>query len=59
MRAKEEKRKAKLKENLGIVNVQSRFLEDPSKLPVKEVIIEETKPKEKKPKRGSSMAPLR
>jgi hypothetical protein len=29
MKAKEEKRKEKLKENLGIVNVQSRLFEEP------------------------------
>ena len=40
VRLKEEKRKAKLKENLGIVNVQSRFMEDPSKKePVEEIIV--------------------
>ena len=57
---KDEKRKAKLKENLGIGNVQSRFLEDPLTKPV--VIIEEIASKpavHKKPKRGSSLAPLK
>ena len=40
VRLKEEKRKAKLKENLGIVNVQSRFMEDPSKKEsVEEIIV--------------------
>ena len=57
---KDEKRKAKLKENLGIGNVQSRFLEDPLTKPV--AIIEEITSKpavHKKPKRGSSLAPLK
>ncbi len=40
-KAKEEKRKNKLKENLGIVNIQSRLFEDKPK----EVIIEEIQPK--------------
>lgn len=60
IRAKEEKRKAKLKENLGLVNVQSKFMEEPK--PIKEVVIEEIpKPikKEKVSKRGSSLAPLK
>ena len=59
MKQKDEKRKEKLKENLGIVNVQSRFMEDPSKK--KETIIEDLqKPlPQKKEKRGSSMAPLK
>lgn len=48
MKQKEEKRKEKLKENLGIVNVQSRFLEDPTKK--KEVIIEEIVPPKSLPK---------
>jgi len=42
IKLKEERRKAKLKENLGIGNIQSRFLEDPFK---KEPVIEEI-PKE-------------
>jgi hypothetical protein len=59
MRLKEEKRKAKLKENLGVSNVQSRFLED-ALAPKKEVIIEEIPTKvEKKAKRVSSLAPLK
>lgn len=40
MRMKEERRKAKLKENIGVANVQSKVFEDPLKQ-VKDVIIEE------------------
>ncbi len=53
----EERKRAKLKEEIGIGNVQSRFLE--SKEPGAQVIVEEQK-KEKKPvqnKRGRSVAP--
>ena len=61
MKVKEEKRKEKLKENLGITNVQSRLYEEPH--PKKEVIIEEVKhPVKKKDhntKRGSSLAPMK
>ena len=63
IRAKEEKRKVKLKENLGLVNVQSKFMEEQKQ--AKEMIIEEVvvpqKPqkKEKAAKRGSSLAPLK
>ena len=62
LKQKEERRKAKLKENLGIVNVQSRFMEDPS-TKQKEAIIEEIPQKQqvlqKTVKRGSSLAPLK
>lgn len=57
VKAKEEKRKAKLQEKIGVANVQSRFLEEPKPL------IEEKPPvvveKKKKPKRGSTMAPMK
>ena len=61
MKVKEEKRKEKLKENLGITNVQSRIYEEPH--PKKEVIVEEVKlpvkKKEQNTKRGSSLAPMK
>jgi predicted patatin/cPLA2 family phospholipase len=51
IKKQEEKKKAKLKEDLGIVNVQSRFMEDALKIN-KEVtearIIEELPPKKVK-----------
>ena len=61
LKMKDEKRKEKLKENLGISNVQSRLYEEPHAK--KEVIIEEfkipIKKKEYNSKRGSSLAPMK
>ena len=53
LRKKEELKKLKLKENIGVNNVKSRFLEEPSKV----VLIEEEKQVKKEQKRGSSVAP--
>jgi hypothetical protein len=61
IKQKEEKRKAKLKENLGVDKVQSKFMEELAK-PRDEKVIEEIpkKPvKEKPPKRGSSVAGMK
>ncbi len=64
IKAKEEKKKAKLKEGLGIVNVQSRFMEDVTKLSkdVSEAkVIEDVQYQKKKEsnRRGSSITALK
>lgn len=59
VKAKEEKRKAKLQEKIGVANVQSRFLEEPKPAVVIEEIVKPPPVAHKKPKRGSTMAPMK